>query len=218
MLIEDTNIYKYIKDYLDKIPVINVKKGDYVSKAFNKDSQIYYILEGKVKIESISDIGKKVLVDEISENEFTGQISYMRNTNLYCNIIAATNLKLLSIDNNILDKLMNNSEFSNVFYYKTSSRIYQMYKKMLMGNLFNQSEIVAYYILKKSNSGKFVYKSIYDICDTLNICRRSLYNILNKFQDDGIIEKEESSSFTVKDEIYLKEKADKVEMFLNNKY
>jgi len=218
MLIEDAHIFHYIKNHLEKMPVIKVSKGKMISRAENKDKQIYYILLGTVKVECISDLGKKILVDTISENEFAGQISYLRKSNLYSNSLAVTDVELLCIKEEIMRVLMKNSEFSTFFYFKTSSRIYQMYKKMLMSNLFNQCEIVAYHILAQSRNGKFVYKSIYDMCENLNISRRSLYNILNNFEMLGIIEKEQNSIFVIKNINYLREKANKVKMFLENEY
>ena len=218
MQIEKSHIYKYIEDCLEDIPIISFRRGTIFSKAENIDNQIYYILEGTVKVESYSDMGKKVLLDVISENEFAGQISYMRKNNFYGNNYAVSNVVLLCLNTDIMSKLMKNPEFSTFFYYKTSSRVYIMYKKMLMNNLFTQCEIVSYYILENSCECKFVYKSIYDICDNLNICRRSLYNILNKFENDDIIEKLEDGPYKIKNEKYLREKSDKVRRFSENNY
>lgn len=218
MLIEDAHIYPYIIDYLDEIPVLDVKKGKYFSRAFSRDTQIFYILKGTVKVESVSDIGKKVLVDVISENEFAGQLSYLRQNNLYCNSYATTEVKLLCLKADLMQKLLDNNDFSNVFYFKISTRLYQMYKKMLMNNLFNQCEIVSYYVLNQSVDNKFIYKSIYDICETLNISRRNLYNILNKFEDKNIIKKIDNGVFLINDDHYLIDRADGVTRFLENKY
>ncbi len=218
MLVENVHIYKYIKDYINEIPVVNVKKGQFISKAYDRDDQIYYIIEGQVKVESISSCGKKILVDTISENEFAGQISYLRKSNLYCNSIAVTEVKLLSIKHEMMNLLMKNSEFSAAFYYKTSSRVYQMYKKMLMNNLFSQCELVAYYILNQSHMGKFIYKSIYDMCENLNISRRNLYNILNNLEMLEIIEKEQNGVFTIKNVNYLRDNSFNVKMFIENQF
>jgi len=218
MLIENAEIYHYIKEYLKEIPIITLIKGTCFSKAENIDNQIYYILEGTVKIESHSDMGKKILVDVISENEFAGQISYIRKHNFYGNNIAVTEVKLLCLKDDIMNMLMKNPEFSTFFYFKTSSRIYVMYKKMLMSNLFSQCELVAYHLLENSCDCKFIYKSIYDICANLNISRRSLYNILNKLEGDGIIKKLDEGPYLILDENYLKKKSKKVKSFAENKY
>lgn len=218
MLIENSDIFTYVKESLEDIPILTLKKGSYFSKAENIDNKIYYILEGTVKIESYSVTGKKILIDVISENEFAGQISYFRKHNLYGNNIAVTKTILLCLNNDIMHKLMKNSEFSTFFYFKTSSRLYVMYKKMLMSNLFSQCELVSYYVLENSCDCKFIYKSIYDVCDNLNISRRSLYNILNKFSKDGIIEKLNDGPYLIINEKYLMEKSDKVRRFSENKY
>jgi GTP-sensing pleiotropic transcriptional regulator CodY len=118
----------------------------------------------------------------------------------------------------MMTMLMKNSEFSTFFYFKTSSRVYVMYKKMLMSNLFSQCELVSYYVLENSCSSKFIYKSIYDICDNLNISRRSLYNILNKFESEGIIEKLDDGPYKIINEKYLKDKSDRVKRFSENNY
>lgn len=218
MLIENSHIYTYIKECLDNIPVLTLKKGTCFSRAENIDNQIYYILEGTVKIESYSDLGKKVLLDVISENEFAGQISYFRKHNFYGNNIAVTDVVLLCLNTDMMNVLMKNSEFSTFFYFKTSSRVYVMYKKMLMSNLFSQCELVSYYVLENSCNCKFIYKSIYDICDNLNISRRSLYNILNKFESEGIIEKLDDGPYKIINEKYLKDKSDRVKRFSENNY
>ncbi|MEL7647689.1 MAG: Crp/Fnr family transcriptional regulator [Sedimentibacter sp.] len=218
MNIQDAHIYPYIKNYLDRIPVATFKKGTYFSKAENRDNQIYYILSGNVNVESFSEMGKKVLVDSISENEFAGQISYIRQSNFYCNSLAVTDVKMLCLKEDLMSILMKNLEFSTVFYFKTSSRIYIMYKKMLMNSLFSQCELVAYYIIDNSHKGQFVYKSIYDICEKLNISRRSFYNIINKFVELKVLEKGSDCIYFVKDDNYLIEKSDNVKRFMENTY
>ncbi|MEL7647687.1 MAG: Crp/Fnr family transcriptional regulator [Sedimentibacter sp.] len=218
MIIEDTQIYPYVKDYLDKITVIAVKKGTCFSKPDNKDDQIYYILEGIVKVESVSAEGKKTIIDVISENEFAGQISYFRKSNFYGNSLAFTDIKLLCLKLGVINTLMNYPEFSSFFYFKTSARLYQMYKKMLMGYLFSQSELVSYYIIANSINGKFIFKSIDQICENVNISRRNLYNILNKYENEGVILKADNGKYNINKEKMLIENSDKVKKFMENSY
>mgnify|MGYP000059820050 CR=1 FL=1 len=218
MLLENSHIYPYIKGCMEKVSVVKISSGNYISRAENVDKQLYYILSGTVKVVCMAPFGKKVLVDVISENEFAGQISYVRNVNLYCDSVALTDVELLCLENELIDELMANNEFSTFFYFKTSSRIYQMYKKMLVSNLFSQSELVAYHIVDKAQNGKFIYKSIYDMCENLNISRKNLYNILNDFESKGVIEKEQNGVLLIKDNDYLKKESDKVKMFFENEY
>lgn len=185
-------IYNYIKDYLDEIPVVKYKKGEYITHSDKDFEEIFFILEGNVKVECITYYGKNFLVDELSEDEFVGKISYMYEQNLFCDITAMRNATLLKINKNTLKKMQKNSEFLSIFLFKTSKRIYTMYKKLMMRDLFNLEEILAFYILKNSKNNVFEYKSMYNLCRTLSMSRKSLYNTINRFIEKNYIKKEKN--------------------------
>ena len=217
MLARGTDIYPFIEDILDNIPVMKVKKGNYLCRAHDPANEIFYILEGEVKVYCRSITGKKILVDDISENEFAGHLSNRRQSNFHCDSMAYSDVKLLIINNDLMDILMKNSDFASIYYGKTSKRLYLMYKKSLTNELFSQREILAYYIIKNANNGKVIYKSIDYICEVLSISRRNVYNVLNDFMNKGAIEKEEGiSTILIKDEKYLRDIIVGIKGFLEN--
>lgn len=216
MRVEETQIYPIISRYLENFETKHVPKGRVFSKAVNNDSTIYYILSGEVKVEGVSEMGKKILVDYISENEFAGQISHIRKTNFYCDSRAVTDVNLLCLDHKLMDQLLKDPEFSALFYYKTSERLYIMYKKMLMSNFYSQREIVAYNLLEQSKNNKIIFKSVYDICAQMNISRRNFYNILNRLLHKGVLLKLTDGKYHINDVEYLQEKSVNVKMFLEN--
>ena len=131
--------------------------------------------------------------------------------------MAYSDVKLLIINNDLMDILMKNSDFASIYYGKTSKRLYLMYKKSLTNELFSQREILAYYIIKNANNGKVIYKSIDYICEVLSISRRNVYNVLNDFMNKGAIEKEEGiSTILIKDEKYLRDIIVGIKGFLEN--
>ncbi len=202
MELKDSPIYKFIKNYIDDIEIVKFKKGEYIERADSDSNCIYYILDGNVKEESVSRSGNRVLIDEISTGKFAGHISKLRGSSFHCDAIAKTPCTLARIKIDILYKLFENDEFARYFYLITSDRIYYMYKKLLLERLFSWEEIVSYHILHNSKNDVFVYKSMYDICEQLNISRRGLYNIINKFVYEGYLEKKENV-FIIKDRDYL---------------
>lgn len=202
MKLEEICIYSHIKSYLNEIDIIKYKKGEYITCSSQKLEEIYFILDGNVKVEYIAKNGKSFLVDELSENEFVGKISYMYEQNLFCDIIATSNVSLLKIHKSTLKKLQNNPEFLNIFFFKTSKRIYCMYKKLMMKDLFRLDELFAFHILKNSEGNIFKFKSMYSLCKILSVSRKSLYNTLNKFIDKGYIKREENL-ITILDREYL---------------
>lgn len=213
--IEKIEIYKYIKDYLPSIPILELKKGEYLFRADHEDETLFYILEGTVKIENVSYNGKRLIVDIVEKDEFTGAISNIHNAYFQCSGIAETNVKLLVLKRSLMDGLMEDNEFSALFYQKTSKRVYMMYKDILARSLFSQNEIMAYYILENSKKDIFAYKSIYRICENLGISRRGIYNILYRFEEKGCIEKLESS-YRIIDREYLEKTAEQVFNFMKS--
>jgi CRP-like cAMP-binding protein len=191
--IKDIFIYDYIKDYLNEISILNYKKGQYITHSNEKLEEIFFILDGNIKVECITKSGKSFLVDELSKNEFVGKISYMYEQNLFCDITATSNVSLLKINKNTFKKLEKNSEFLKIFLFKTSKRIYYMYKNLMIRNLFSLEEVFAFYLLKNSENNIFEYKSMYSLCKTLSMSRKSLYNTINKFIKENYIKKDKNS-------------------------
>jgi len=186
-------IYDYVKDYLNEIPILNYKKGQYITHANESLEEIYFIVDGNIKVECISKSGKSLLVDELSKNEFVGKISYMYEQNLFCDIIATSNATLLKINKNTFKKLEKNLEFLKVFLFKTSKRIYYMYKKQMIKELFRLEEIVAFYILENAENNVFKFKNMDSLCKDLSVSRKSLYNTINSFIEKKYIRKDKNS-------------------------
>jgi CRP-like cAMP-binding protein len=193
MELNNIYIYDYIKEYLNEIPIVNYKKGQYITRSDENFTEIFFVLDGNVKVECITEYGKSFLVDELSKNEFVGKFSYMYEQNLFCDIKATSNASLLKINNEIFNKLQKNPEFLKIFLYKTSNRIYHMYKKLMMKNLFSLEELFAFYLLKSSEDEIFKFKSTSDLCNIFPISRKGLYNVINKFVKEDLIRKEKKS-------------------------
>ncbi|MBP2650519.1 MAG: Crp/Fnr family transcriptional regulator [Firmicutes bacterium] len=204
MELNNIYIYDYIKEYLNEISIVNYKKGQYITRSDENFNEIFFVLAGNVRVECVTEYGKSFLVDELSENEFVGKFSYMYEQNLCCDIKAITNVVLLKINKDIFDKLQKNPEFLKVFLYKTSNRMYYMYKKLMMKNLFSLEEIFAFYLLKNSGSDIFKFKSIHDLSNIFPISRKGLYNVINKLIKKRFIKKEKNSIIIIDKEELLK--------------
>lgn len=193
MELRDTYIYGFVKEYLNEVAIVNYKKGQYIARSDENFTEIFYILDGNVIVECVTEYGKNFLVDELSKNEFVGKFSYMYEQNLFCDIKAASNVSLLKINKDTFNKLQKNPEFLKVFLYKISNRIYYMYKKLMMKNLFASEELFAFYLLKNSEGDIFKFKYTSELCNIFPISRKGLYNVINKLIKKGFIRKEKNS-------------------------
>ncbi|SFB12826.1 Crp/Fnr family transcriptional regulator [Clostridium frigidicarnis] len=193
MKMKDICIYNNIKEYLDEINIIDYHKGQYISTGDENLESMFFILSGVVKVECITKEGKTFLVDILYENEFVGKISEIYDQNLFCDIIATSEARLLKINKDTFKKLQKNPEFLNIFFFKTSKRIYNMYKKLIMKDLFRFDELFASYILENCDDNIFKFKSVYNLCKMLSTSRKNLYNTINKFISKGYILKRDNS-------------------------
>lgn len=73
--LENSDIYPFICDCMNQIPVVKVKKGSYVTRAVNDDDTIYYVLKGSVRVVKETMAGKRIFVDSCEAENFTGHIS-----------------------------------------------------------------------------------------------------------------------------------------------
>lgn len=213
MKISDTCIYDHIEMYKDEIENVIYKKGTYIVQSEDDFDEIFFILSGSVMVECLTMNGKRLLVDTLSENEFVGKISYMYDQDFRGDIIAITDVSLLKINKQTLEKLKKNDKFLSLFLFKTSKRIYLIYKKSLIKNLFKIEERLAHYILENSENGIFKCKSMYELSKQLYMSRKSIYNTINKFLEKGYIKKEEDK-FIILDEEKLCEISKEVRNFL----
>ena len=200
MRLDQISIYEYIREYLDEVAVVNYKKGQYITHSDENFTEVFFVLSGQVKVECLTEYGKIFLVDELSENEFVGKFSYMYEQDLLCDIKAISDVCLLKINKDTFDKLQQNAGFIKIFLFKTSKRMYYMYKKLMMKNLFSLEEILAFHLLNYSENDIFEFKSISMLCDIFSISRKGLYNVINILVKKNLIRKNKNSIIIINKE------------------
>lgn len=213
--IKSMAIYEYIKDYLPTIPILELKKNEYLFWSDCEDDTLFYILDGAIRVENVSYNGKKLIVDVLQPDEFVGAISNIYQADFQCSGVAETVSSVLVLNKPLMNELMAKDKFSILFYQKTSKRVYMMYKNIMARTLFSQNELMAHYILENSRKDIFTYKSIYNICDNLGISRRGIYNILYRFEKAGCIKKLDSS-YRILDREYLEKTAEHLINFMKS--
>lgn len=201
MKIEQIAIYESIEKYLDDIPVIKVKKGQYITgdnSVVKTSSDKFYVIQGNTRV--FNRVGnRKIRIDDTGEDAFTGNLSNVHQQHLKCDIKATEETVLLELTDKVFNILMEDPEFARIFYYKTSLKVYQMYKRMLINNMYTQKEILASHIVGNAKGDYFACPKINDLCEILGFSRRNLYNTLNGLIKDGFLER-------MDDYIYIKDK------------
>lgn len=214
--LQDTPIYKYIKEYVSFIPVLTFQKGEYLFRGEDNKKIIYYILDGVVEVENVTYNGKKLIIENVQQHTFIGSVADMYHVDLQSSGVAVTDVEALALPEMLMNRLMKNDKFSIYFYQETSSRVFRLYKTVLARILFSPSEILAHHILENMEQGIFAYKSSYALCEAIGISRRGIYDILYRFEEMGSIKKRGSSVYEIVDKICLEKQAEHMISFMQD--
>lgn len=213
--IENLEIYPYIKTFYNtgQIPIRYCLQGDCISDASGTDYHIIYILEGSIKIFSLTYKGRRILLDEVDTGSFSGHISRMRGYNFDSNIVAGTPCIYLEFTDKIFKKLMLNKDFALLFYQSTSQRTYHMYRKILSLSLFSLEENTAFYFITHQNLIKGL--TLETISEEIGLSRRSLCYIIRRWKQQGVISRE-TGSYKITDMDALHNISQNIEDFYNS--
>ncbi len=192
MKLEETGIYPFIKDCPECRILYRFGKGECITNSVARGEDYWYIIEGNIEVVATSHSGKRVHVDDNMEDEFTGHLSRYWGQNFYCDCIAVTPCTLIRIPNGLFSKLIKQDDFRLFFYFKMSSRLYEMYRRRLSFDLFTPRQRFAVHLLQEQKDGECYICNLSKECSLLGISRRNLYNILDDFEAGNIISYEQT--------------------------
>ncbi len=103
------SVFKYLTEEDFKIlksfgEEINVKKGKVIIEERTKKNELYYIVEGEVKVYS-EKLGEEMLITKLSQGNFIGEIAFFLKTLRTASVKAETDLKLIKIDEKSFKKI-----------------------------------------------------------------------------------------------------------------
>ncbi len=214
--LEDTGIYPFIKDCPECQILYRFGKGECITNSVARNEDYWYIIEGNIEVVASSHSGKRVHVDDNMEDEFTGHLSKYWGQNFYCDCIAATPCTLIRIPNSLFAKLIKQDDFRLFFYFKMSSRLYEMYRRRLSYDLFTPRQRFATHLLVEQRDGECYISNLSKECSELGISRRNLYNILDDFEGGGVISYEQTGLIKIKSMERLLEIARPAVEFMEN--
>lgn len=181
-----------------------------ISDAANEGYHILYLLEGTIKVWSLSHRGKRVLLDEVHAMSFCGHISRLQGHCFDSNLVTHTPCTYLEFTDEQFLRLMAHSDFALEFYRSTSKRAYYMFHKFLGLSLFTAEENTAMYcILHPDRLSSY---TLDQMGEEIGISRRSLCYTLNHWRKQGILEKKQNK-YCIADVDALRQVASQILLF-----
>ena len=201
-----------IKYYIDKYKLGDILPPEimtYISiKTYKKNSLIlesdkiikdlYFLLEGRIEVNSILENGKHIIIDELLPFSVFGDIEYVAGIyDTLQNLISKEQTKVLSVPFSVLDsKLSNNVHFWKKMAIESADKLIRTNYSVLK-RLNNKLEDIIIDLLTENNN-EFSFVSLDAFSKNLNVSYRNLTRVLKKLTEDNIIVKEKNKIKLIK--------------------
>ena len=93
-----------LNDFVSVLKVTNFKQGDYVFSEGDEAKEMYFIIQGSVKILKKTYKGSTKLLAELNEAQFFGEMALIDKGRRSTSVIASSDLVLASLSWNKLDE------------------------------------------------------------------------------------------------------------------
>ncbi len=208
--INDTNlIQNYIKKYkldswFDKLEpndmkIIRYNRGEYLARSGEPLDHFMFFVRGRAKIYTVMENGKSYLLSFYEPMQVIGDVELMNDPKMGCNchVEALVECDCLAIPMELMvDKFLKIHPFKGC-WQKPCYKTYQESMASSVNLLYTlESRLAAYILALAIDKVEVILDESYaDMADLLGTSYRHLARVLNKFVEEGLIEKNRKSIF-----------------------
>lgn len=186
-----------ISDQINDEHLMKVSKDQHVYHSDQRSDFIYFIMDGRIKIGSVSDDGKEITKAILSQGEVFGELSLIGQTNRSDNAIALEDSKICKISSDEMKNLIKDHSSLSMFFMKMmGSKVIEM-EKRLASLVFkdSRSRIVEYLTeLVRKRGQRIGYEWVVrnfithqEIANLTATSRQTVTTVLNELRNENII-------------------------------
>lgn len=203
------------KDMIQYMELFSFSKGELVCSKSSEMNYMYFLVKGKLKVYTLHDNGKSVLLRFNKPLNILGDMEFLTDFKIQCNVESVNESILIGIKtNDLLNHAFNDSKFLRFIIKNLSQKLYAVSNSASINLLYPLESRLASYLLSISfdennstNISEIKTSKFTDLATLLGTSYRHLYRIINDFISKGIIEKK-GSIIVIKDIDKLKELSD----------
>ncbi len=178
--------------------ILRYNRGEYLARSGEALDNFMFFLKGRCKIYTIMPNGKSYLLQFYEPIRVIGDVELMYDRHMGCNchVEALTECDCLVIPMSLMaEKYMHDVTFLKAVSYSLSEKLNQESISNSVNLLYTLENRLAGYILAYAvNSTQFqLHESYSDMADMLGTSYRHLARVMNKFVEEGLIEKKKKS-------------------------
>lgn len=201
-------IKKYIDKYdlqvwfdkldLSDLKIIRFNRGEYLARSGEPLDHFMFFVKGRAKIYTVMQNGKSYLLSFYEPMQVIGDVELMNDPNMGCNchVEALVECDCIAIPMNLMvDKFFDDTSFLRAVAKSLAIKTYRESMASSVNLLYTlESRLAAYILASSMNKSEFVLGETYsDMADLLGTSYRHLARVLNKFTEEGLIEKRKKS-------------------------
>ncbi len=187
-----------LQKIIDTGNIIKYKKDDIILIENDEGSSLFWILQGRVKIVRMSEDGKEVILNVLSEDDFFGEMSVLDGYTRSASVIAMDNSELFIIRRNTFLKLLSEHPDITIKIIQTlSKRLRRANLKIKALSIGNSEQKVGAVLLQFAlDYGKYFGDTVeirnlpiqQEIAKMAGTSRETVSRVMSSMQKKGIIE------------------------------
>ncbi|MCT8978814.1 cyclic nucleotide-binding domain-containing protein [Clostridium sp. CX1] len=182
------------KDMIEHMELFCFSKGDMICTKDNYVNYVYFLVEGKIKVYTLHDNGKSILLRFSNPLSILGDVELLSDYKGLCNVESVTETFLIGIEIVKLKKYAyNDTKFLRFVIKNLSYKLYNTSNATSINLLYPLESRFASYLLSisgegSSSSGDDIRTSkLTEIANLLGTSYRHLNRIINEFVNKDII-------------------------------
>lgn len=216
MIIEkfDEKYYKYISDLqlsqqqLSQVQIHTYEYKEYVIHEDDAINALKIIISGNAKVTISANNGKILLLSFYKSFGVIGDVEFLSGEDATCNVIALSELKLISIPYAILSENLKQIDKQMHFLFRDLSyKLRNSSKQAVINNLYTLSNRVCGYIYS-TNYKNYFDENLTETSELLGTSYRHLLRVIKELCDKKVLERVDKGIYKILDLDKLDELSD----------
>ncbi|WP_455717521.1 cyclic nucleotide-binding domain-containing protein [Anaerosporobacter sp.] len=181
-----------------EIQLCEFRAGEYICHVGDEANYIYFFLEGKAKIYTMTESGKSLLFSFYSDFEYVGDVELMTNQPMVANVECITKIYCFRISTvRYRGLLLEDNKLLRSIASKLALKLNKLSSNSARNLLYPLENRLAAYIIS-INKELYFSENLVQTAELLGTSYRHLLRCLKKFCENGYMEKLESG-YSIKD-------------------
>lgn len=171
--------------------IMSFQRGESIMTSGEPVEFVSVLLCGLARICSVSEDGRQVTVDTVGPNQLLGDIECLKRTSALHNVVAETEVKLLSFAiEDVKSHLLNEPIFYRLICDNLIEKLYHTsgnYAKLLK---YDTKQLLIHYMLENCDKNGRILCKYKDLAELCGVTQRHISRLVSELMAEGFITRE----------------------------